>query len=142
MIEQILSYKTLFFSIVTTLSCALLPATNKSLYTALIIIYTNRGDPVFHSCYDGIIAETYHLAVLTSTVWFSITVQQTLMNVSRCHLFCLEEFSDTHLLHTHFYVRHHFVRLPLCCHLSNGNKMQWSIGEKVQPLTLLSNIIK
>ena len=69
LIEQILSYKTLFFSIVTTLSCALLPATNKSLYTMLIIICSNGGYSVFHSCYDGIIAETYHLAVLTSTVW-------------------------------------------------------------------------
>ena len=45
-----------------------------------------------------------------------------------------EELSDTLLLHTHFHVRHHFVRLPLCCHLSHGNNMQWNIGGNVYPL--------
>ena len=39
--------------------------------------------------------------------------------------FPMEEFSDILLLHTHFYVRCHFVRL--CCHLSHGNKIEWSI---------------
>ena len=33
----------------------------------------------------------------------------------------------------HFYVRHHFVRLPLCCHLPHGNKIWWNIGRKVHP---------
>ena len=35
--------------------------------------------------------------------------------------FCMEEFSDTALLHTHFHIRHHFVRLLLCCHLLQQN---------------------
>ena len=71
---------------------------------------------------------TLHLAVLTCTVWSPLNVQQASMNVSGCHFFCMEEFSSTPLLHKHFYVRHHFVRLPLCCHLSHSNKIQWSIG--------------
>ena len=31
-------------------------AINKSLHVALIIIRTSGGDPLFHRCYDGIIA--------------------------------------------------------------------------------------
>ena len=54
--------------------------------------------------------------------WVPINVQQALMNVNRCHFFCMEEFSVTPLLHPHFYVRCYSVRLPLCCHLSNGKK--------------------
>jgi hypothetical protein len=34
----------------------------------------------------------------------------------------MEEFNYTPLLHTHFHVGCHFARLPLCCHLSHGNK--------------------
>ena len=44
------------FKIVTTISYAFLPEMNKSLHTTLIKISTSRGDPLFHSCYDGIIA--------------------------------------------------------------------------------------
>jgi len=33
------------------------------------------------------------------------------------------EINDKPLLHTRFCARHHFIRLPLCCHLSHGNKM-------------------
>lgn len=32
------------------------------------------------------------------------------------------------------------VRLPLCCCLSYGNKMEWNIGRKVQPLQPSANI--
>ena len=53
----------------------------------------------------------------------SIKVQQVLMNVTGCHFFHLEEFSDTPLLHLYFHVRCHCVRLPLYCHLSRGNNM-------------------
>ena len=62
-----------------------------------------------------------HCAHIHSLV--SINVQQVSINVSVCHCFCMEKFSDTPMLHTHFYIRHHFVRLPLCCHLSHGNTM-------------------
>jgi hypothetical protein len=53
----------------------------------------------------------------------SINVQQASMNVNVYNFFCMEEFNYTPLLHTHFHVRCHFVRLPLCCHLSHGTKI-------------------
>ena len=56
MIEQILSYKTLYFDLVTTIGYALSPAMNKSLHTALVKICTSGGGPLFHSLYDGVIA--------------------------------------------------------------------------------------
>ena len=43
MTEQMLSYKTLFFNIVTTTSCVFSPAMNKSPSAVLIKIYTSRG---------------------------------------------------------------------------------------------------
>ena len=45
------------------------------------------------------------------------------MNISWCHFFHVEEFNSIPLLHLHFHVRGHFVRLPLCFHLSHGIKM-------------------
>ena len=52
-----------------------------------------------------------------------IGVQQVSLNVSGCHFFHMEEFSDTFLLHIHFHVRRHFVRLPLSaiCHMATCN---------------------
>ena len=47
MIEQILCYKILFFSIVTTISYAFSPAMNKSVHVVLIIICTSRGDSLY-----------------------------------------------------------------------------------------------
>ena len=44
--EQILSYKTLFFSIITTISYASLPEMNKSLNATLTTTCTSRGDPL------------------------------------------------------------------------------------------------
>jgi len=52
----------------------------------------------------------------------SVNVQQASMNVIGCNFLRMEEFNYTPLLHTHFHVRCHFVRLPLCCHLLHGNK--------------------
>ena len=44
MIEQILSYRTLFFNTVTTIGCAFLPAVNKNLHSTLITVCTGEGD--------------------------------------------------------------------------------------------------
>ena len=55
----------------------------------------------------------------------SINLQRALINVNGHHFFLVEELSCTSLLHPHFCVRHHFVRLLLCCHLSHS---------QVQPL--------
>jgi len=57
LIEQILSYKTLFFNTVTTVNYATLPAMNKSLHAMLVKICTSGSDPLFHSCYDSTVAE-------------------------------------------------------------------------------------
>jgi hypothetical protein len=54
--EQILSYKTLFFDVVTTIGYALWPALNKSLDAAIIKICTSGGDSLFRSSYDGVVA--------------------------------------------------------------------------------------
>ena len=56
MIEQILSYKTPFFDIVTTIGYALSPAMNNSLYAALVKICNIGGGPLFHSSYNGAVA--------------------------------------------------------------------------------------
>jgi len=56
------------------------------------------------------------------------------IDVSGCHFFYKEEFSDTPLLHMHFHVSHHCVRVPLCCHQSHGTKMEQHINGKIQPL--------
>ena len=63
---------------------------------------------------------TYHLTVHTATIW------SPYKHSARTDFFFfshVEEFSDTPLLHMHFSVRCHFVKLPLCCHLSHSNKM-------------------
>ena len=56
MIEQILSYKTLFFDVVTPIGYALLPAMNKNLHATLVKIYASGGGPLFHGSYDSIVA--------------------------------------------------------------------------------------
>jgi hypothetical protein len=45
----------LFFDIVTTFGCALLPAMNNSLHAMLVKIFTNGGGLLFYSSYDGVI---------------------------------------------------------------------------------------
>ena len=67
-------------------------------------------------------AETHHPLPHSTHIpcQVSINIQQAVMNVSECDFFCMEEFSDTPLLHIYFHVRCHFVRLSLCCHLSDS----------------------
>lgn len=64
----------------------------------------------------------------------SINIQQASMNTNGCQFFHMIEFSGTSLLHVHFHVRCHFVRLSLCYHLFHGNKIEQNISGKVQPL--------
>ena len=128
LIEQILSYKTLFFNTSTTISCAFSPAMNKSLHAALVKICTLGGDHCdCHHCWNAPTAAS--LCSHPLTVFKN--VQQASMNVS---FSCTEEFDDTPLLQLHSHVRCHSVSLSLCCHLSHGNKMEWNISGKVQPL--------
>ena len=63
LLEQILTYRTLFFNIVTTMSYAFLPVMNKSMHAMLVKTCTGGGDPLLLKC------TTHHLTVFTSTVW-------------------------------------------------------------------------
>ena len=122
LMEQIFSYKTLFFSIVTTISSAFLPAMNKSPHAALIQTCPSRDDPLLllpllnHN-------PPPHYAYIHSSV--SIKDQQASMNVNGCHFFFrMERFNFPLLLRLLFHVKCHFVDLPLHCHLSQGYSLQ------------------
>jgi len=95
-----------------------------------------RGCPKGGICVTVITAETHHPPAHCAHIHclVSLNVQQALMDVNGCHFFHMGEFRDAPLLHLHFHVSHHSVRLPLCCHLSHGNKMEQYVGGKVQPL--------
>jgi len=66
----------------------------------------------------------FHIAVATTEIHhpsprhthihcsISISAQQALMKVNGCNFFHIQEFSLTPLLHTHFHIRCHSVRLP------------------------------
>ena len=122
--EQILSYKTLFFNIVTTISYAFSPEMNNSMHAALTKTCTSGGDPWFHRYYDNIIAEMHHPQPHCAHIHclVSINIHQVSMNINGCNIFHMEEFNDTPFFHTHLHVRHYYVREPLCCHLSHSNK--------------------
>ena len=64
--EQILSYKTLFFNIATTISYALSPVMKKSLHATLITICTRGGDPLSLSPLQK--CTTHRITVHTCTV--------------------------------------------------------------------------
>jgi len=66
-IEQILSYKILFFNIGTTISSAFSPAMNKSLHNVLVKISTGGNDQL--SLLPLLKRTTQHLTVLRFTVW-------------------------------------------------------------------------
>ena len=112
----------IFFNIVTTLSYSFLPAVNSSLHATLVRICTSGDVPLLPSPRLNPITSLIHCLV-------SINVQQVLTLVSGTHFFfCMQEFNDTPLLHLHFHVRHHSVRLSFCCHMSN-NMMKQHVTE-------------
>ena len=65
LIEQIHSYKTIFFDIFTTISYVFASAMNKCLHAVLVKTCTSKGDPLL----PVLKCTTYCLTVLTSTVW-------------------------------------------------------------------------
>ena len=80
----------------------------------------------------------FHCAHIHCLVF--INIQQVSLNVCGWHFSSTEEFIDTPLLHTHFHVRCHSVRLPLCCHLPHGNKVGYwwevSISTAIPPTSI------
>ena len=76
---------------------------------------------------------THHPPSLNAHIHHLVSINIKKVSVNAI-FFCMDEFNDAPLFNTHFLVRCHVVRLPLCCHLSHSNKMQQNIGKKVQPL--------
>lgn len=79
---------------------------------------------VFHV--PDVTAEMYHPPPFCADIHslVSTNFQQVPMNVNRClFFFHMEKFNSTPLLPMHFHVRCHFIRLPLCCHLSHSKKI-------------------
>jgi len=112
--------QTRFSVFIKCISYAFLPAMNKSLHAMLVKICTSGGElllsPLLLKCTTQPSVWSYPL----------FDLHQSSASVDECQnviFFCVEEFSDTLLLHMHFHVRSHSLRLPLCCHLSYDNKM-------------------
>ena len=97
----------------------------KSLHTTHMKILTANWKKwlVFNTAVTT--AEMHHLLPLCAYIHYlvSINIQKASTDVNGCNFFYVKEFSGTPLLHMHFHVRCHFVRLPLCCHLSQSNKV-------------------
>jgi len=122
---HILSYKTLFFNIVT-ISHIFLPAVNKSSkeYAVLIKICMAIWNMAClscccHPCWNA------PPTVLSSTVWSPKPFSNSRRVSMAAIFFHTKEFNATALLSVTFHVRWHFVRLPLCCHLSHSKK-KWN----------------
>ena len=137
MIEQILSYRAPFFSIVTTISYVFLPV--KSLHATVVTVCISRGSTVSQLLPWPCCWNTPHTASLCWRLLVSLHKHSASPNECQWvhFFFYMGKFNDRALLHTHFLVRHHSVRLPLCCHLSHGNKMKCNIDGKVQPFTAI-----
>ena len=110
-----------------------------------IKICTGGGDPLLLS--PLLKCTTHHLTVLTPTIqspstfskcwWMSTLMKQWVP------CFLHGGFSDTHLLHTHFHIRHHCVRLPLCCYLPQSVMGYWWEGltfTAVSPTSASDNV--
>ena len=121
-----------------TLSCRANSQVQNTLFQlsrhhSLCIFTTDEQEPACHAhsnlhqqrCPTVTTAEMHHSPPHCAHIHclVSINVQQTSVNVNRCCFFHMKDFSVTHSLDTCFCVRNHSVRLPLCCHLSSGNKM-------------------
>ena len=75
---------------------------------------------VTHCCHCWNASPTTSLVYIHCLV--SRNIQQVPMEVNGFHFFHMEKFNSTSLFQTHFHVRHHFVKLPLCCLLSHTTK--------------------
>ena len=106
MTEENLSYKTLFFNIVTTISYVCpFDRDEQELYAVLIRICTTLAFTA-----AGTQHPQPHCAPIHCLV--SIRTQEALMNINGRSVFCTEEFNDTPLCHSHFDLRCCSVRLP------------------------------
>jgi len=122
LIEQILSNETLFFNVVSTISCSFLTAMNKcSSFHGMTALHDHsRQHGLSFTLQSPLLkCTTHNLTVLPYTV-VSRNVQQTSVTVSGCNVFCMEEFSDVFAPYTLP------CQMPFCqsAHLlSHSNKM-------------------
>ena len=98
--EQILSYKALFFNIVTTISYAFSPVMKRSLHSALLKICTRGGDPL------SLLPLPHHAHI---HCLLTINIQQALINGSGCH-FLLHGGIQRHAFALHAFP----YQTPLC----------------------------
>lgn len=83
-------------------------------------------------------AEMYHPPPRCAHIhWSPLNVQKASENVSGCHYFCMEEFSDRPLLYTNFHLRCHFVRLPFCCYTTNTASNVMGQHNKIEGIILV-----
>lgn len=87
MIEQILGCKTVFFTIVTTMGCSFSTVMNKSLHAVLVKICSSGCDPLFHSCYGGIVRRK--MLSMCRTVYHAEEVQCDGRSFHRCCFLCM-----------------------------------------------------
>jgi len=157
LVEQILSYKTLFFNShhhelqiftsreqCTTVNCKM----NKKSRAALVNICNSRGDPLL--LLPWLKCTTYHLTMLTSTAW-SPSVFSKHWWMSNGTIFFSAWKNSMPLLCTPCTSKSNVILsdCPFAATLSHSNKVWWNIGRKVQtllpyhhhlPLTLWANL--
>lgn len=110
--EEILSYKIPLYITGFTISDVFSLVMNKSLHPMHVKTCTSRCDPL----------PLHHPLPYCA------------------HIHCMEEFSDTTLLHMHFQLRHHFVRLPLCHRMWEASVLL--LYHQYRTLTALAKITK
>ena len=93
LVEHMLSYRTLFFKIVTTISSAFSAAINKNLHAMVLKMYMVIWNVACLSS-TVTVAETHHpqLTVLHCLVF--IDIQQASMNVGGCNFFQFHTFAS------------------------------------------------
>ena len=103
-------------TILSTISCVSSPAMNKSLYPALMKTCTSKGNPL------SLLPPLEHTTRSSLCSHPLSGLQKHSASINGCCFFHMEEFGSTPLLHMHFHVRSHSVRVPLSYHLPHGNK--------------------
>ena len=130
LMEQNLSYKMLFFNIVTTISYAFFCQqwSRACVQSSLRSVPAEVTCCCCHHCWNA-----QWGGEQCSHQFFGLHKQFSKSQWMRCFP-CKGIQCHPFASSAHFHVRHHPVRVPLCCHLSHGNNMEWDIGGKVQPL--------
>ena len=121
MIEQILSYKNLFSTFF---------AIDKNLHAVHLIICMTFWNDFYLSC---LCCHCWNMLHTNSLCLHPLFGHHKWMLMGAI-FFHIEELSSKPLLHTHFHVRCHAVRMLFCFYLSHSNKTDWNIIRKVQPL--------